>query len=232
MSGRPVLPPRYEAPWRDLFEARVHSSLDSGVRVLDVGAGIRPTIAPEDRPASCLYAAIDLSRLELERAPAGSYDEIWEHDVAEYLPSLVREFDLIVSWDVLEHVRPLGVVIENLRSYLRPGGRLVAQFSGAFSVFGVANRILPRRVKTALLSTLLDRDPATTFPAYYDDCLYGRLTELLAGWSYAEIFPLYQGAGYFNFSELLQHLYVRYEDWALRGDHRNLATHYLVDAVR
>src|SRR6266487_6868050 len=98
MRGRPGLPSRYKVPWPDLFETRVRSSLASGVRVLDVGAGSRPTIAPEDRPASCFYAAIDVSRPELERASAGSYDTIWEHDVAEYLPSLVQQFDLIVSW--------------------------------------------------------------------------------------------------------------------------------------
>ena len=232
MRGRPGLPSRYKVPWPDLFETRVRSSLASGVRVLDVGAGSRPTIAPEDRPASCFYAAIDVSRPELERASAGSYDTIWEHDVAEYLPSLVQQFDLIVSWDVLEHVRPLGVAIENLRSYLRPGGRLIAQFSGAFSVFAVANRILPRRVKKALLSTLLARDPATTFSAFYDHCSYRGLTELSAGWSQADIVPLYHGADYFNFSKILQQAYLRYENWALAKDHRNLATHYLVDVVR
>jgi hypothetical protein len=76
------------------------------------------------------------------------------------------------------------------------------------------------------------RDPETVFHAHYDRCWYGALERTLAPWSRAEIVPIYQGAEYFNFALPLRGAYVAYENWAAGRGHLNLATHYLVEAVR
>ena len=226
------LPARYSDPWPTGFDERVRAALVPGAIVLDLGCGSRPTIPPLARPPGCRYVALDEAREELAAAPPGSYDEVWVRDLTVASPELAGRFDLAVSWNLFEHVRPIDAALANVRAYLRPGGRMVALLSGAFSAFALPGRLLPKRVTGVLLERLLERDPSTVFRSHYDRCWYGALTRLLAGWSHAEIVPLYRGAEYFNFSPALRRAYLRYENWACAGGHRNLATHYLVDAVR
>ena len=148
------------------------------------------------------------------------------------VPDLHERFDLILSWQVFEHVAPLDTTLDNLRTYLRPGGRLVTMLSGGFSAFGLINRAIPRRVGVWALDRLIGRDPETVFPTHYDRCYYDALSEMLRGWSRAEVFALFRGAVYFRFSRVLQGSYLAYENWAVRTDRRNLATHYLLVADR
>ena len=229
---RGELPARYQASWREEFDARLASALRPGAAVLDVGAGRHPTIPPSQRPPGCRYAGLDLSARELEAAPPGWYDDIAVADIETPVPELRGSFDLVVSFLVLEHVADLQAAFENIRSYLRPEGRFVAFFSGAFSAFGLANRLLPPRVSVFLLRRLLQRDPESVFPAYYDRCWASALQKMLANWPRAEIHPMWYGAGYFRFFRPLQAAYVGYEEWARLGGRSNLGPYYLVDATR
>jgi len=175
---------------------------------------------------------LDISKDELLAAPAGSYDEIVAANVAHFSPELEGRFDLAVSWQVLEHVKPLDLAFENLRQYLRPGGRLVAQFSGTFSVFGLLNKSLPRPASEWILRTFLGRSRESIFPAPYHRCWYNALRQIGASWTSFEITPLYLGAIYFPFSRSLQGAYIAYEEWAERQRHWNLAGYYRVVATR
>jgi SAM-dependent methyltransferase len=234
LTSKPTLtlPDRYQEGWREPFEARIASAVHAEVAILDVGSGRRPALPPDQRPPACQYVGLDISAAELERAPAGSYDEVWVSDVSHRLPELTERFDLIVSWQVLEHVKPLDAAMENLRTYLRPNGRLVAQFSGTFSVFGLINRVVPQRLGCWAMQRLLGRPPETVFPAYYHRCWYVALTRMLASWQSFEIVLRYRGAGYFGFSRPLQRIYLAYEDLAVRQGRRNLATHYVIATSR
>jgi SAM-dependent methyltransferase len=227
-----TVPERYHEGWREPFDARLASALQPGVVVLDVGPGRRPTLPLDQRPPACHYAALDISEAELRRAPAGSYDEMWLSDVSHRVPDLEGRFDVVVSWQVLEHVKPLDVAMENLRRYLRPGGRLVAQFSGTFSVFGLINRAVPHRLGCWAMRHVFGRPPETVFPAYYHRCWNGALTSMLSSWQSFEIVPRYVGAGYFQFSRVAQWLYLAYESEVMRQRRTNLATHYVIAAVR
>lgn len=222
------LPARYGEEWYGAFVSRVEPFLIPGAQILDVGSGAAPALAPEQRPERCLYVGLDLSTQELGRAAAGSYDETIEADVATPLPHLRGRFDLILSWQVLEHVEPLDAALSNLRSYLRPGGRMVAMVSGGRSAFGLVNRLVSPRVGVWMLKHLLGRDPDTVFPAHYDRCYHTALLEMLTTWSRAEVIPLFRGASYFRFSRRIQGAYIRYENWAAQLPRRNLASHYLL----
>ena len=224
-------PARYES-WMEEFAGHFLPRMRPGWQILDVGAGRQPTIAKVDRAAACTYVGQDLSKRELEAAPPGSYDEIVVGDVLQYRPELADRFDLIVSYQVLEHVRPLDQALANLRSYLRPGGQLVAQFSGAFSYFALASRLVPHRLTVALLTRLTKRDPRSIFPAYYNRCWFSALQRTMAGWSEVTICPMWGGSTYLAFSPALAALNIGYESWAMAGNHNNLATHYIVDATR
>jgi len=226
------LPARYGDVPRARFERAVALGLRPGLSILDVGSGRRPSLPTDRRPDGCRYVALDLDRIELERAPHGAYDELVVADVVQRLRDLEERFDLVAGFHVLEHVRPLVTALENLRAYLRPGGRLVAMLSGAFAAFALANRLLPDTIGKVVMDRLMDRDPETVFHAYYDRCWYSALERSLRPWARVEIAASFQGAEYFNFALPARRAYVAYENWASRGGHLNLATHYLVEAVR
>jgi SAM-dependent methyltransferase len=223
---------RYEARWRDLFDEAISPFLRANVAVLDVGSGRSPTVGVSDRPTGCSYVGLDVSESELRLADQDAYDEIVVADVTTPDPTLASRFDLALSWQVFEHVRSLDRAFENIHSYLRPGGAVVAQLSGKFSAFALLNQLIPSRVATSLLACLLDRDPSTVFPAYYHHCYSSALERMLAGWSDVRIVPRFCGAGYFGFSRTSRRIYLKYEDWAMRSGHVNLATHYLIVAQK
>ncbi len=221
---------RYETRWREAFDEAVDPLLVRGASVLDIGSGRAPTIAASRRPDDCLYVGLDVSESELLHAGYDAYDEIVVLDIATPTPALIGRFDLAVSWQVLEHVKPLDRAFANIYSYLRPAGTLVAQLSGKFSVFALINRFTPRGLSIPLLERLTHRHPQTVYPAYYDECYADALRRMLDQWSEVSIIPRFRGASYFEFSRPVQRLYLRYEDWTIRAGHENLATHYLVVA--
>jgi SAM-dependent methyltransferase len=226
------LPARYHTRWQDEFERRVCSRLPDGARILDLGSGARPALSAIERPRNSFYVGMDISQGELEKAPAGSYDEWRIGDAVQFVGELDEDFDLIVSWQVLEHIKPLGPAIENCRKYLRPGGAFVALFSGTFSAVGVINRLIPHRLGVAAMKHLLARDPETVFRAYYDGTWHSSLRRYFENWQSVEIVPFFRGAEYFSFNRTLQRGYLLYENWAAAGSRANLATHYLVEALK
>jgi SAM-dependent methyltransferase len=228
-----VLPERYGRRWREeIVRERIAPRLVPNVRILDVGPGPRPMLPPAQRPSGCTYVALDAAADELAAAASSAYDEVVVDDVARRVPKLEGRFDLVVSWQVLEHVKPLDRALENLRAYLRPTGQFIAFLSGAFAVPSVVNRLIPRSFGVTAMERLLGRDPRTVFRAHYDRCWYGALGSMLQSWSRAEVVPFYLGALYFGFSRALLRAYLAYEEWVRTRGHRNLATHYLVHAAR
>jgi len=225
-AGR--LPARYAERWKVPFFERVQPAIAPGIAILDVGSGRTPTIPPDQRPPDCRYVGLDISATELSAAPEGSYDEKVVGDLTKRDIRLENRFDLIVSWQVLEHVVSLESALENLHAYLRPGGRLVSQLSGSFAVFALMSRIIPHRVSVRLMERLLGIEPETKFQTQFDRCYHRALQRLLSDWQAHEIVPRYNSGGYFAFSGSLLRLYLVYENWLARTNRRNLATHYLI----
>jgi SAM-dependent methyltransferase len=217
-------------PWRRTFYDYVTRVVAPGASILDVGSGASPAIPRELRPRGCHYVGLDISPSELAAAPARSYDETFIADLLELRPELEGRFDLVVSWQVLEHVRSLPAALAAIHAYLRPGGHLAALLSGRWALFAVANRVIPRRLGVRLMGATLERDPNTVFPAHYDRATMSDLTSVLRAWSDQEVVPRYRGAGYLCAFPRLQALYLLYEGWA--ESHPNLATHYLVFAQK
>lgn len=231
--GRSPLPTRYGDPWVDAFVAKAAPDLRPGARVLDVGSGARPAIAPDQRPPGCVYVGLDVSADELHRAAPGAYDDLIVGDICARLPSTEGRFDLVVSWQVLEHVPSMSAALATQRAALVPGGRMVAMLSGAWSVQALAARVVPYRASTWLQARLLGSVPEDKFPTRYDGCTARSLRSILqaGGWTSWEVEPHYRSGGYFAFSRSLQRLYLVYESWTARGPKVNLATHYIVHAV-
>jgi len=224
-------PPRYEHYW-SIFYDEVRGALAPGARVLDIGSGAEPTVPPPQRPEGMHYAGLDVSAAELDRAPAGSYDQTLVADLVHPRPELQGGFDLIVSRQVLEHVRPLPAAIANLHRWLRPGGTMVHRLSGARSLPSLLNRALPERAAEALERRLRGREPDSIFPAHYDHCTHDELVALLAPFARATVIPQFLGARYFPWSRPACAVYLGFEEVLYRRDLRNLATYYVVSARR
>ena len=232
MTRARSIPPRYDRHPVELFEEAVQANLRPGLDILDVGSGRRPALDPDTRPPGSRYAGLDICASELELAPRGSYSDHVVADVTQPVAALREQFDLIVSWQVLEHVRDTDRALRNLHDYLRPGGRLVAILSGRFSIFGMLNSVVPAGAGVWLMERLLRRPPDSVFPAHYDRCHASALARALRDWSAADVRPIYQGGSYFNFCLPLRSAYFGYENWAERSGRANLATHYLIVSER
>lgn len=228
------VPSRYRTEWREPFEEGVRARLHEGITVLDIGSGRNPTVGPAQRPRGTRYVGLDLSYLELQAAGAGAYDQIVVADVATPVHRLVGAIELAVSWQVFEHIKPLRKALDNIYSYLKPGGTLVSFFSAKWSAFGVVNHLIPHAVGKRLVERSMRRRNSNqpVFPAFYDDCSDRALRKMTAGWAAVEIIPLFRGANYFHFSRALTRTYLAYENTVYRVGLANLATHYLMIARR
>lgn len=226
------LPARYHEDWLEPFLAPALDALPDGGQVLDVGAGAKPVITPELRPPSTVYVGLDIDGTEMHKAPAGSYDEVVVADIADPPDELTDRFDVVVSWQVLEHVESMARSIEGARRCLKPGGVFVAQLTGGNAWFALANRVVPDAVAQRAMKRLLKREPDSVFHANYDASTYSKLVELLAAWRSVAIEPRFSGASYLTFSRPLARLYVGVENRLVARDARNWATHYLIVAVK
>lgn len=223
----------YRRPLEHEFARRVAGALRPEMRILDVGSGRRPSLAPDHRPPGGAYVGLDVSGSELDEAAPGSYDEGVVADIAgPRQAALVEGFDLVISFQVLEHVRPLERALENMRAYLKPGGRLVVQMSGTFTPFSLAGKVVPHSLKVRLLQRFLDREPAEIFPAHYDHCWASALVRLTPEWHGVEIVPLHRGAAYLHFAKPLRAGYLVYERWLAHHEFDDFAAYFIVDAIR
>lgn len=228
-AGR--LPERYGYAMQHAFLEHVRPLLTPNIAILDVGSGRSPTIAPEFRPPACRYVGLDISDHELQSAAPGAYNRAIAHDITKRLLTS-ESFDLVLSWQVLEHVKPLDLALENLREVLRPGGVMVSQLSGPFSAFALLARVVPHPVRVWAMARYLNHPEEEKFPTRYHHCHASGLERMLASWSSATVHPYYRGAGYFGMCRPLQRAYVSYESLIAERNVRNLATHYLVIAQR
>lgn len=233
-SVRGRLPPRYATDtWHVPFQPRLESALVPGVRILDVGAGARPMVLPADRPPGTRYVGLDLLADELEKAPPGSYDDFVVADVCDLRPELVGQFDLVVSWLTMEHVRDVPRALHTLSRYQKPGGRFLGYLAGKWSAHAVLNRVVPHAIAKRAMRRLLQREPDTVFRAYYDSCSHDELQAVAReAWSESVVVPLFTGGWYFRFSGVVRAPYLVYEEWAWATGRRNLASYYLIDAIR
>lgn len=204
-----------------------------GVRILDVGSGRRPALSPPERAPNCYYVGFDIDADELALAADG-YSEAIAGDITHGLPDHLRgQFDMVLSFQALEHFADVPAAFEAMRDALRPGGVAIVQTSGAFGLLpAMVNRVLPRRLSLWLLARLTGRDPATVFPAVYHRCWARALRKCLDEWTEVEVRPLQQGGFYLLNVPLLLWPYLLWEAIVIRARWDNLATHYLISAQR
>jgi predicted TPR repeat methyltransferase len=91
---------------------------------LDLGCGTG-LCGPLLRPLAQRLEGLDLSPAMVEAARAtGAYDEVLQGDVAGFLASTGRRYDLLVAADVFIYVGALDAVFAGAARVLQPGGTL------------------------------------------------------------------------------------------------------------
>lgn len=96
-----------------------HAGRRSQIRVLEAGCG---SVSHVHLPDNCTIDGIDLSATQLARNE--SLSRKIQGDLETHaLPN--GEYDLVVSWDVLEHLPRPNMALKNIFSAVRPGGLVV-----------------------------------------------------------------------------------------------------------
>jgi 2-polyprenyl-3-methyl-5-hydroxy-6-metoxy-1,4-benzoquinol methylase len=107
-------------------------------RVLDAGAGFN---LPLDIPRSAHLVAIDLDREALARNE--NADEKVVGDIEQLDRTGLHDFDAIICWWVLEHVRTPSAAVVQLANALRPGGLLILGVPYYWGFKAVVTKLTP-----------------------------------------------------------------------------------------
>jgi SAM-dependent methyltransferase len=112
----------------------------SSLRILEAGCGSAGHLALS-KPVTMV--GIDISARQLERHRT-LYVKI-QGDLQTYrLPD--GEFDVVVCWDVLEHLARPDLALANLAASARPGGVIILKSPNLYSVKGLMTRFTPHRL--------------------------------------------------------------------------------------
>ena len=103
------------ARWLEREAARA----PAGVRVLDVGCGVKPYLPFFERAASA-YVGVDVGENPLADLEGA----------VERLPVADASFDLVLCTQVLEHCADPALAVRELRRVVAPGGRVLASTHG------------------------------------------------------------------------------------------------------
>ncbi|MCH9646625.1 MAG: class I SAM-dependent methyltransferase [Deltaproteobacteria bacterium] len=165
---------------QDFLHSLVPKYLGQGLTLYDVGGGKNPFLSPQRKAAlEARVIGIDINPDELGRAPAGSYDQVFVADIAEFQGS--GEADLVICQAVLEHVRDVEGAFTGLASLLKPGGLALIFVPSRNALFARLNILLPEKAKKALLSALYpDSRKNRGFPAFYNSCTPAGFKDLAA----------------------------------------------------
>lgn len=172
---------------------------------------------------------MDPSAAELAAGESG-YVETHIARAEDFVPRLEGRADLVVSHQVFEHVEDFASSVRNVERYLKPGGTFLCQFSGAWSIFAIAHRLIPARLRDVAVRVATGQD-RKQFPAPYDRCHPRAFTPLFASWEDVRVIKTYNAHWYVHRIPVLAPSFRWFETRVL-GRFDALASHYLVIATR
>jgi len=114
-----------------------HLATRDDARVIEAGCGARSHLA---YPPGARVIGIDILRSQLQRHTGTA--RLAQGDVTA-LPLASGSADLVVCWDVLEHLSTPEHAIAELARVLRPGGLAVLALPNVLSLKGLVTRLTP-----------------------------------------------------------------------------------------
>lgn len=156
----------------DIHKTLIPEYITPGSKVYDIGGGKNPHIFPAMKKERRLVTVgLDIDAGELAQAPPGGYDETIHADITRTRGK--GDGDFVISRATLEHVSDGKAAIENIASFMRPGGRLILFAPCRNALFARLNTWLPEGFKKRLIDFLFsDMGEAGKmgFKAYYSHC--------------------------------------------------------------
>jgi len=148
------------------LESALHQLLPkrTGLRVLEAGCGSTShiTLSPDWH-----MTGIDLSERQLNKNTHLQEKILGNLELHRWEPG---QFDMVVCWDVIEHLPSPNLALKNLSESLAPGGLLVLAFPNFHSIKGWVTKLTPFWVHVFFYRFLIGdkRDPADMgqFPTY------------------------------------------------------------------
>lgn len=129
--------------------------------VLDAGCG---SISHLSLPVGARLVGIDISENQLRRNNQ-LHEKILGDLATHPLPS--SRFDLVVCWDVLEHLPDPMRALDNMLGSVKPGGLVVVAMPNLWSLKGIITKLTPFSVHRAFYRHVIgDRRPATEFDQF------------------------------------------------------------------
>ena len=111
-----------------------------GIQVLEAGCG---SMSKVNLGKNVRMVGIDISEKQLDRNEV-LHEKILG-DVHTY-PLPRRSFDIIICWDVLEHLENPRKALENFFNACKPNGLIILAFPNLFSLKGVLTKFTPHLV--------------------------------------------------------------------------------------
>jgi SAM-dependent methyltransferase len=217
-----------------LYEKTVARYMNSRVAqvVVDVGGGKSCGFAKYRDPGQRVrIIAVDVSDEELKHNT--DVDETKVANIVQGLPFEAEEVDLIVSSSVLEHLPDLHGFIASSSQALKKGGYYIHRFPSKFAPFALINQALPQPLARKLLYFFKpESEGICGFPAYYNNCYYSAITELLEKHDFeiADLRLSYYQSQYYKFFAPLFLVSALYEALIQTIGAKNLCAHLLVIA--
>jgi len=175
-----------EARLKEIFAGRERLSL------LEAGCGARSHI---NLPNLSFKAGIDISQRQLDRNR--DLDQKILGDVQVY-PLDQRAYDLIICWDLLEHLDMPLEALENLFRALKAGGALILAFPNLCSLKGLLTKATPFAVHAFFYRYIIGhkrKEDFDQFPTFFHSSI---IPERVAGFARSrglqlDFFLLYEG---------------------------------------
>lgn len=104
-----------------------HAGSLTGARLLDLGAGMGGfAVAAALHGARVTVSEYNLAYCQITQLRAERYGLALPilNGAGEHLPFTATQFDVVVCWDVIEHVQDPQAVLAEISRVLRPGGKL------------------------------------------------------------------------------------------------------------
>jgi 2-polyprenyl-3-methyl-5-hydroxy-6-metoxy-1,4-benzoquinol methylase len=146
---------------KDEISEKVNSLLKgkSNLKLLEAGCGSASHFCFKSVNKS---VGIDISQEQLDRNT--SIQEKIHGDIQTcLLPNM--EYDIVVCWDVLEHVSSPRKALQNLFNAVKPGGLVVLGFPNLISFKGIATKFTPYCLHLYIYKEIL-RYKSIPFPTY------------------------------------------------------------------